>query len=104
MSKTDAMRAMKQARAEAAAASRPAAPRVTAKASRATAPASRATGPAPVRVAPPTAAEQAALPVDLPGGAFEGLAPEALCGHQAIGGKRCTRPQGHAEKNHRYAA
>lgn len=28
---------------------------------------------------------------------------EALCGHQAIGGKRCIRPKDHAEKNHRYA-
>ena len=32
------------------------------------------------------------------------LVPEALCGHTAISGRRCTRPQGHAEKNHRYAA
>lgn len=27
---------------------------------------------------------------------------EALCGHTAIGGKRCIRPKDHAEKNHRY--
>lgn len=27
---------------------------------------------------------------------------EELCGHRAIGGKTCTRPKDHAEKNHRY--
>lgn len=27
---------------------------------------------------------------------------EALCGHQAIGGKRCIRPAEHPEKSHRY--
>lgn len=25
-----------------------------------------------------------------------------LCGHRNIGNKSCTRPAGHAEKNHRY--
>lgn len=91
MSKTDAMRAMKQARAEAAAASRPA--------PAAARPAAARPAPARASAAPAPAAEAAdgAVPV-------EGLVPEALCGHQAIGGKRCTRPQGHAEKNHRYAA
>ncbi len=26
-----------------------------------------------------------------------------LCGHRSIGNKRCQRPKGHAEKNHRYS-
>lgn len=25
-----------------------------------------------------------------------------FCGHQGIGGKRCTRELGHSERNHRY--
>jgi len=29
-------------------------------------------------------------------------ANEALCGHRNMGGKKCSRPAGHAEKNHRY--
>jgi len=29
-------------------------------------------------------------------------ANEALCGHRSMGGKKCSRPAGHAEKNHRY--
>jgi hypothetical protein len=28
--------------------------------------------------------------------------PEALCGHKGVGGKSCTRPKDHPEKNHRY--
>ena len=28
----------------------------------------------------------------------------ALCGHRNMGGKSCSRPAGHSEKNHRYAA
>lgn len=27
---------------------------------------------------------------------------EPLCGHRNMGGKKCSRPAGHAEKNHRY--
>lgn len=26
----------------------------------------------------------------------------SLCGHRNMGGKKCSRPAGHAEKNHRY--
>ena len=29
-------------------------------------------------------------------------AKDALCGHRNMGGKTCSRPAGHAEKNHRY--
>jgi len=25
-----------------------------------------------------------------------------LCGHKGVGGKSCTRPKDHPEKNHRY--
>lgn len=83
MDKTDAMRAIKQARAEA---------------RRAAAPAPRAAPPAVTPGAPRV------RPEDVDGPAGLGLAPQALCGHTAISGRRCTRPQGHPEKNHRYAA
>ena len=82
MSKTDAIRAMKLARLESQRSSAPTAP---------------AAGPAARTAAPrTTAAPVADSSVD--------LVPEALCGHTAISGRRCTRPHGHAEKNHRYAA
>ena len=85
MSKTDAIKAMKLARLEAQRAAAPAPAAVPAAVPRAAAPRASATTPAAA----------AAPSLD--------LVPEALCGHAAIGGKRCTRPQGHAEKNHRYA-
>ena len=85
MSKTDAIRAMKQARAEA--------QRVAGPTTRTAAPA-RAATPSSTPAVSPTAAPAASVD----------LVPEALCGHTAISGRRCTRPQGHAEKNHRYAA
>lgn len=47
--------------------------------------------------------QRAAAPAT-PAAAPGDLVPESLCGHTAISGRRCTRPQGHAEKNHRYAA
>jgi hypothetical protein len=28
---------------------------------------------------------------------------DELCGHRNMGGKSCSRPAGHSEKNHRYA-
>jgi hypothetical protein len=28
---------------------------------------------------------------------------EALCGHRNMGGRTCTREQGHAAKSHRYS-
>ena len=37
------------------------------------------------------------------GAAAEGGAAEQACGHRNMGGKSCSRPLGHAEKNHRYA-
>ena len=82
MSKTDAIRAMKLARLESQRASPPAA--------------------APERPARGDAASRAAAGAPAP--ASTDLVPEALCGHTAISGRRCTRLQGHPEKNHRYAA
>jgi len=35
-------------------------------------------------------------------GASEPAAEEQRCGHRNLGGKTCSRPAGHAEKNHRY--
>jgi hypothetical protein len=36
--------------------------------------------------------------------AVEAVATDELCGHRNMGGKSCSRPAGHSEKNHRYAA
>jgi hypothetical protein len=75
MSKMDGLRAMREARYEAAqAGKKTAAPKPKAK------PASTKAAP----VTPETSGEQ-------------------LCGHKAISGRTCTREQGHAAKSHRYA-
>jgi hypothetical protein len=81
MGKTEDMRAMKDQRRAAAAVARPA-------------PAAARPRSAPT-AAPTPAAAPAAAPTP---------AGDALCGHRSIGNKSCTRPAGHAEKNHRYAA
>lgn len=36
--------------------------------------------------------------------ADEQVDTDALCGHRNMGGKSCSRPAGHSEKNHRYAS
>lgn len=83
MGKVEDMRAMKQQRRAALEASASAPP---------ARPAART--PAPVR--PPAATAAAATPVP--------TAPDGqLCGHRSLGSRTCTRPAGHAEKNHRYA-
>ncbi len=74
MSKMDDLRAMREAR-YAKAAARGAQP---------AAPAKHPVAPAVPRVTEPVAAE-------------------ALCGHQNIGGRTCTRERGHAAKSHRYS-
>lgn len=80
MSKMDGLRAMREARYEAAQkgnktpAAKPKAP---------TAPAAAA------KAKQPTAAPDAV--------------GEELCGHKAISGRTCTREKGHAAKSHRYA-
>ena len=87
MSKSDDMRAMREARYEQAA-SRAAAPR-TAGTPATKPPASRrpAPDPAPTAAEPPSSGEPA----------------ESLCGHRNMSGRTCTREQGHAAKSHRYS-
>ena len=77
MSKTDALRAIKDARRAAAStpAAKPARPPITARTATA----------APQRSAPEPQQET-----------------DGLCGHRSMNGRSCTRPGGHAEKNHRY--
>lgn len=81
MSKMDALRAMREARYEQAAAR----PKPQARTKPAVAP------PEPTekkKTAPPAA---------------DAAATEGLCGHRAISGRTCTRESGHAAKSHRYA-
>jgi hypothetical protein len=53
--------------------------------------------PAPAPAKSPAAAPRTPEPAATPEPSATGL-----CGHRAIGGNTCTRPAGHAEKNHRY--
>ena len=79
MSKVDALRAMREAKY-----ARNGAPPVTGGAVTA----STQSRPAARKAQPAAAAE----------------APDdELCGHRNMGGKSCSRPAGHSEKNHRYA-
>ncbi len=81
MSKVDAMRAIKDARrAEAIKAAGTAAP-------------------TPVRT-PAAASEPAATA--RPKAAAPAPESDGACGHRSMNGRTCTRPGGHAEKNHRY--
>ncbi len=94
MSKMDALRAMREARYEAARAAKP----VTAKTpgTSPTKPAAKAPAktPAktPVKAATSTPADDAAP-----------VAEERLCGHKNMGGRTCTREHGHTAKSHRYS-
>jgi hypothetical protein len=86
MSKMDNLRAMREARFEAAQkAARPAAARR-----------------APVAPAEKTAAPKAAVPKEAAPDAVES-AESGSCGHQSMNGRRCTREAGHAAKSHRYS-
>jgi hypothetical protein len=89
MSKMDNLRALREARYEQDKAARPAA-------SGGTAPAAKRAAPR----RPAKAAAKAPAPVADSGGTPPA---DAACGHRAISGRTCTRPAGHAEKNHRYA-
>ena len=80
MSKSDDMRAMREARYEASK-SRAAAPDAAV--------APRAAKPQEVKAPPAVAPDPA------PGG-------DDLCGHRAISGRTCTREKGHSAKSHRY--
>lgn len=85
MSKMDNLRAMREARYEAAQKRTGAAtPRPTVKAEPATGP-KAAAKPKPADVEP------------------EAAAGEALCGHRNMSGRTCTREHGHAAKSHRYS-
>ena len=80
MSKMDGLRAMREARYAAA---------------RAAAPAKKAER-APVAPAETSARKRAPAKAATPD-------TEELCGHRNMGGKTCTREQGHAAKSHRYS-
>lgn len=84
MSKVDALRAMREA-----------------KYARAGAP-PQPPGTAAPRAAKPLAraAATAQRPVEDTDAETE---TDELCGHRNMGGKSCSRPAGHSEKNHRYA-
>ena len=88
MSKMDGLRAMREARYAAA---------------RAAAPATRTerppVAPTETSAAAPTKARRAPTKATAP--APSGA--EELCGHRNMGGKTCTREQGHAAKSHRYS-
>jgi hypothetical protein len=81
MSKMDNLRAMREARYAEAAARGPKATASTARGAQ--------------RVPRPTEIQSSA---DEP----EASTP-ALCGHRNMGGRTCTREQGHASKSHRYS-
>ena len=85
MSKTDELRAMREAKyARAAAAQSGQAPSGQA--------------PAQPKAAPKTKAEPKVAPE-----AASGAETDGLCGHRSMNGRSCTREAGHAAKSHRYA-
>ena len=81
MSKMDGLRAMREARYNEAAA--------------------RAGKPPASAAARPKAAANPAAAKPAPEPQEDGS--PALCGHRNMGGKTCTREQGHASKSHRYS-
>lgn len=98
MSKVDAMRAMREAKHARGGA--PPDPPGAAGRARSTSPASQrrtTAGPA----ADPSAGT-GDTPADTPADTADVPTTEELCGHRNIGGKSCSRPAGHSEKNHRY--
>ncbi|WP_228942629.1 hypothetical protein [Nocardioides sp. Leaf374] len=90
MSKMDALRAMREARYEEAAA------RAAKPGAAPARPAVRRSAPAAAAAAKRPAKAAAATPVE-PG------AEPGLCGHRNMGGRTCTRELGHAAKSHRYS-
>jgi hypothetical protein len=94
MSKVDAQRAMREAKYARTRASGP-----TRREAAAAAAATGASPDAETSAAPP-APRAAPAPKVAPATV---AAPEGeLCGHKSMNGRACTRPAGHAEKNHRY--
>lgn len=91
MSKMDGLRAMREARYEAAArAAKPATKTAAKTGAKTGAKASKRPSVAP----PATSAEPAETTP---------AAAEGLCGHKAISGRTCTRERGHSAKSHRYS-
>ncbi|GAA2021428.1 MULTISPECIES: hypothetical protein [Nocardioides] len=90
MSKMDALRAMREARYEEAAA------RAAKPGAAPARPAVRRSAPAAAPAAKRPAKAAAATPVE-PG------AEPGLCGHRNMSGRTCTRELGHAAKSHRYS-
>ena len=86
MSKTDELRAMREAKYARAAAAQSGQPLAQSRAEP-KAPAKKAAKPAPV------APEAAAAP----------KTDDGLCGHRSMNGRSCTREAGHAAKSHRYS-
>jgi len=99
MSKVDALRAMREAK-YARAGAPPLPPGAVAP--RAPKPVTRGQAGTQSRVAQPEVAqpEVARSEAAVPSADAE---TDALCGHRNMGGKSCSRPAGHSEKNHRYA-
>jgi len=81
MSKTDELRAMREAKYARAAAARAGQPQAR---------------PKPVPVAPEPAKKAAPEPT-------VETESDGLCGHRSMNGRTCTREAGHAAKSHRYS-
>jgi hypothetical protein len=93
MSKMDALRAMREAKYEAA--------QKTSQKAGAKAPQARTRPP----VVPPTTSAAKAKPAKSETSEEPGAAQtEALCGHRNMSGRTCTREHGHAAKSHRYSS
>jgi len=89
MSKVNAMQAIREAK----------------YAARMSGPAAKMADPAPVKPpgnAAPTA-RQPAGSAGAPARAELAELAEVRCGHRSMNNRSCTRPAGHAEKNHRYS-
>ncbi|KQW53258.1 hypothetical protein ASC77_02905 [Nocardioides sp. Root1257] len=84
MSKTDELRAMREAKYARAAAARGGQPQAR---------------PKPVPVAPEPA-QKASKAAGAPAAETE---TDGLCGHRSMNGRTCTREAGHAAKSHRYS-
>ncbi len=95
MSKMDGLRAMREARYAAA----QAASGGTAKKAERPAVAPAAT---PAKATPAKATKAKRAPAKAATAPAAG-ADEVLCGHRNMGGKSCTREQGHSAKSHRYS-
>ena len=92
MSKSDAQRAMREAKYARISASGPTRREAAAAVGTSKGSAARIPGPTPAPAA--GAAPTGAAPTEAPQG--------QRCGHKSMNGRTCTRPAAHAEKSHRY--